>query len=363
MKLLDQLVSSIVSPPAFGLDISDFTVKFVKFTRSLSGGLIMEAFGEIVLPEGTVVEGEIKKEAELISVLKNNLVTTEGQRFSERFVAATLPEEKGFVHALQLPKMRPEDARKAARWEIEGIVPLPPEELYFDYAILSPTKDSLDHMDLLVTAFPRTIVDSYVRVLEEAGFSPVSLELESQAISRSLWSGEKEALIFVDLGATRTSFMTVVQESLIFTRSIPVGGKDFERSIAERLGVSKEEAKKIKIEVGLAKDYQGGAVYAALLPLVSALADELKKHVLFYREHSTHRHGMPGDILRVVLSGGDANLTNLTNYLSVVLKKEVRIGNPLSRLFLEKHFAPPFSKNESLKYTTAIGAALRGVGL
>lgn len=363
MKLLDHFISSIVSPPAFGLDISDYTVKFVKFSRNFTGELAMEAFGEITIPESIVVGGEIKKEEELAEILRNNLVTGEGKHFSERFVAATLPEEKGFVHVIQLPRMKPEEAGKAARWEIEGIVPLPPEELSFDYAILPPTKDSLDHIDLLVTAFPRTIVAGYIRVLELAGFSPVSLELESQAISRSLWSGEKEALIFVDLGATRTSVMTVVGGSLIFTRSISVGGKDFERAISERLGVSKEEARKIKIEIGLDKDYKDGAVYEMLLPLVSVLADELKKHISFYREHSQHRHGMPEDIARVVLSGGDANLTNLANYLSMIVKKEVKIGSPLSRLFLGKHFAPPFSKNESLKYTTAIGAALRGIAI
>lgn len=323
----------------------------------------MDAFGEAVIPEGIVVEGEIKKEAELAAILKNNLISHDGRRFSEKFVAATLPEEKGFVHIVQLPKMKPEEARKAARWEIEGVVPLPPEELYFDYATLTPAKDSSDHLDLLVTAFPRIIVNSYVRSLEGAGFTPVSLELESQAISRSLWSGESEAFILVDLGATRTSFTILVSGSLIFTRSVLVGGRDFERVVSERLGVSKDEARKIKIEVGLSKDYKDGAVYAALLPLVSVLADELKKNLAFYREHRTHRHGMPDDIARIVLSGGDSNLINLTNYLGVVIKKEVKIGNPLSRLLLEKHFAPPFSKNESLKYTTAIGAALRGVGL
>lgn len=361
MSFLNRFTSSIISPPAFGLDISDFSVKFMKLQHSVTDAISVAAFGEVQISEGVVVGGEIKKENELISLLKNQLVTGDGRRFSDRFVVATLPEEKSFVHLIQLPKMKPEDAGKAARWELEGIVPLPIEELYFDYAIL-PTTEAIDHIDLLVTAFPKALVTSYARVLEGAGFVPTALELESQAISRALWDGEEGAFIFVDLGATRTSSMIVADGSLIFTLSIPFGGRDFDRAVAERLGVSIGEARDMKITHGLVKT-KGSAAREALMPLVSALADELKKQLVFYREHSAHRHSMPGDISAIVLSGGDANLIGLTNYLSLTLGKEVRLGNPLARLLQQKKFLPPFPRRESLKYTTAIGSALRGIGL
>lgn len=362
MKLFDRFVASIITPPAFGLDISDFTIKFVRMERRFGGELTIAAFGEAKLPEGVVVEGEIKKEKELSSFLKNNLFDAHAKPFHDRFVVATLPEEKSFVHAVQLPKMRPEDVGKAVRWELESVVPLPIGELVFDHEIL-PALAPVDHFDLLVTAFPKGTVESYVKVLEGAGFVPVALELESQAISRALWGGEKDARIFVDLGATRTSFMTVVGGSLIFTRTISVGGRDFDRAIAERLGISLEEARQIKIDVGFTKEYKGGVVVEALSPPIGTLAEELKKQIAFYREHSMHRHGMPGDISAIVISGGDANLIGFTKHLGVFLKKEVRVGDSLSRLLSQKHFAPPFSKNQSLKYTTAIGAALRGIGL
>lgn len=361
MSFLSRFTFSIISPPAFGLDISDFTVKFVKILRSFDGQLSIADFGEVKLPEDIVTSGEIKKEKELALLLKNGLKTAEARHFHDQFVVATLPEEKSFVHLIQLPRMKPEDAGKAVRWELEGIVPMPIEELYFDYAIL-PTQEAIDHLDLLVTSFPRTLVESYVRVLEGAGFVPVALELESQAISRALGGGEEGAFIFVDLGATRTSSMIIASSSLIFTLSIPLGGRDFDRAIAERMGVSIDQARDIKIKTGLAKG-KDGRPFEALVPLASALADELKKQIAFYREHSAHRHGMPADISAIVLSGGDANLIGLANYLSLTLGKEVKLGNPLARLLRQRRFVPPFPRNESLKYATAVGSALRGVGL
>lgn len=362
MKFLDRFISSVISPPAFGLDISDFTIKFMKLERAWDD-ISIAAFGEVKIPEGIVVGGEIKKENELAHLLEQNLVTENGERFSDRFVVATLPEEKSFVHLIQLPKMKSEDAGKAVRWELEGVVPLPIEDLYFDHAILPSAKDPIDHLDILVTAFPKAIVESYWRVLDAAGFVVEALELESQAISRSLWSGEPEAFIYIDLGATRTSFMIVTADSLVFTLSVPLGGRDFDRAIAERLGVSLDEARKIKIEAGLSREYRDGAVYEALLPLVSALAEELKKQIDFYRDHSSHRHGMPREISAIVLSGGDANLIGFVNHLGITLKKEVKLGNPLGRLLVQKGFHPPFHKRQSLRYTAAIGSALRGINL
>ena len=63
---------------AFGLDISDFTVKFVKLAERWNGELEMPAFGEAKLPDGIVLEGEIKKEDELAIFLKNNLFGADG---------------------------------------------------------------------------------------------------------------------------------------------------------------------------------------------------------------------------------------------------------------------------------------------
>ena len=70
---------------------------------------------------------------------------------------------------------------------------------------------------------------------------------------------------------------------------------------------------------------------------------------------------MSVDISSIVLCGGEANLINLADHLSIVLKKKVEIGDPFGWMRDQKYFRPPFPRNESLKYTTAIGSALRGI--
>lgn len=358
------LTKRVINPPAFGLDISDLTVKFVRIMRHGDRASIKH-FGEIEIPAGFVVGGEIQHEEELARALRTGLRLEGGSRIPERYAVASLPEEKSFVRLLDLPPMKAEDVGKAVRWEVEGVVPLAPAETVYDYEPTPRLPSAADHRGVLLTAFPRQIVESYRRVLDGAGFVAFALELESQAISRALIDDpvRQAPVIIADLGATRTSFIVFAGGSMLFTKSVPIGGRDFESAVAKTLGVTAAEALKIKIEVGLKKTVRQGKVFSALEPHLQSLVAELGAIVQFYREHPMQQHAALGDIERVVLCGGDANLIGLEKYLAVAVKKLVVLGNPFVNLAASPGAIPPIPKNEALKYTTAIGLALRAAGL
>lgn len=364
MRFLDRWVETIAHPPAFGLDISDRTAKFMKLVRNRRGGFRVAFFGEVDIPEGVVSAGEIKKPEELGRIL-GDLRDVTGAKIRDRFVVASLPEEKSFVRVIQLPKVKAQEIHSVIKWELEGNIPLALPELYFDYEVLTPVANQLDHYDVLVTAFPKALVDSYVAVLKREGFALAALELESQAISRAV-AGDavtKDAFIIVDIGAAHTGFVIFGGGSIIFTVSIEIGGKDLDAAIMKKLGAQLEEARKLKKAVGLDRRYQRGVLFEALVPVLSPITDEIKKQLWFYRDHAEHRHGMTPEIIRVILSGGDANLIGLEKYLSLALKKEVSLAAPFMKLIGENiAMLPPLAKNDTLRYTTTIGLALRGAG-
>lgn len=365
MRFLDRWVDTIANPPAFGLDISDRAAKFMKLARNKSGGFDIVQFGEVEIPEGIVSGGEIKKPEEL-EIILGNLRDTDGRRVRDRFVIASLPEEKSFVRVIQLPKVKLQEIDSVIKWELEGNIPLALPELYFDYEVLEPLADHLDHHDVLVTAFPKTLVDSYTSVLKRKGFVLAALELESQAISRASIEDprRKEAAIIVDIGATHTGFVIFGGGSMIFTVSITVGGKDFDEAIIKNFGVSAQEARDMKKNIGLDRRYKNGVLFEALVPILSVITDEIKKQLWFYRDHAEHRHGAEPEIRRIILSGGDANLIGIEKYLALALKKEVVLARPFTKLLGTNRFAalPPLRKNDILRYTTTIGLALRGAG-
>ncbi len=350
----------VLHPPGFGLDISDLTVKFMRL-KPRGGGFAMQYFGEVSLPEGVVVGGEVKKEDELAAVLKDGLRTGQGRKVAERFCVASLPEEKSFVRVIELPNIKTEDVSHAIRWEVEGVVPLRLDEIYFDYELMPVSPEASDHRDVLIIAFPKNIVDSYHGAISRAGFKPLVLELESQAILRAVVGKDfsNQPLIVVDIGTTRTSFIIFARGSLIFTKTIPVGGRDFELAIASSLGVSPEEARRLKIEYGLSKNYLDGRLFTALSRYAESLTAEIQQQLWFYADHSAKRHKSFPDIERILLCGGDANLIGLEKYVAAAVKKMTAMADPFASLRLPAGVVPPIPRNSSLKYSTAIGLALR----
>jgi len=363
LSSISKRIDGILRPPFLGIDISDLTIKFAKISKDTAGiNKIIDYFGEIKIEKGLVSEGEIKKEKELIDVLKNNLKDSHGKRVLEKFVVASLPEEKSFVRIIQLPKLKPTELSSAVRWELEANIPLPVDQVYFDYEVINSPEIPQDHTDVLITAFPRLIVDSYISVIRGASHYPLAIELESQAISRAVITKDlvNDAVIIVDIGMTRTSFIIYGSGSIILTISITLGGQDFNRAVAEKLGVPLEEAEKIKKEFGLDKNYKNGVMIEALIPLLPTLVEEIRKQIWFYKDHAEHRHGGSKDVSKIILVGGDANLIGLEKFLSISLKKPVVTADPFVNIYGNSYkTVPPIPKTASLKYTTAIGLALR----
>lgn len=343
-----------------GLDISDRSMKYLKFIQAKKG-MVFDVFGEIAIPEGVIEDGEIKKEPELIQVF-HDWLSGEGRHVRGSFVNVSLPEEKSFVRLIQLPKIKQEAVGNAIRWEIEANVPIPLEDLIFDYEVIEPVENHIDHIDVVITAFPKVIVESYVRVFKAVGLEPLALELESQAIARSVLSNLRDpaARVIVDMGRNRTSFILVGGGAITYTATIELGGRILEQNLMKELSISQERATAIKKNIGLNKREQKGQVFQVLLFTLSVLADELRRVIEYHRAHADHAHGVSKEVAELLLAGGESNLYGLDTYLSSSLKVPVRMADPFASIRNElKVSIPPISKSESLAFATAIGLAVR----
>jgi type IV pilus assembly protein PilM len=212
-----------------------------------------------------------------------------------------------------------------------------------------------------------------------AGLCPLSFEIESRATARALIKNEvtTQPVLLVDLGATRTSFIIFSGYSLRFTSSILVSSTNFNKLIAKNLRLSLAEAERLKIKYGLEEKIkleiknqkaevkkESGKIFEALIPALVDLTQQIKRHLDYYQTHANHEHLPPNGkgVSKILLCGGGANLKGLTRFLSLELGLAVELGNPWINV-LSKEKPPGLSFEESLKYTTAIGLALRGIRL
>jgi len=359
-KFIAHKISNLLRLPVVGLDISDRTFKYLKL--AFDGKIEVEAFGENDIPENIIEGGEIKDESKLTEIFKK-WKKNNAQILRSSVVVASLPEEKSFLRLIQLPKVKQEEIANAIRWEIEANIPLTPDNLSYDYDVVETLEGELAHTDVVITAFPRSIVESYTNTIQAAGLTLAALELESQAIIRAVVQAgtPKSAKIIIDLGKTRTSFITFAGSAIIFTSTIKLGGNTFEENIMRALAVDREKAKEIKEKMGLNRSTNKD-VFTALTPALSVLVDELKRVIAYYQEHVEHLHGVDQTIDEILLVGGDANLFGIDTFVASALKIPVRQADPfinIKKLF-DASF-PPIPKTELLAFATTIGLSLREI--
>ncbi len=369
-----------LKPKLFGLDVSDLSFKIIKLKKK-GRFLSLASWGETVVKPGIIEGGEIKNEEGFTQTIKEALSKVKGERLRTNNVVVSLPENKAFSTVIQMPKMEEEELRSAISFEAENYIPLPIEEVYLDFQIVPPVYNHLDHIDVLLTAFPKNIINVYLSCLKKAGLNVRVLESESQAISRALVKNNLSPfpILIIDFGRSTTNFIIFSGYSLRFTSSLLISSFQFNEAISRSLNVSLEEAERLKIKYGLnitantyreeIKSKTGGKitkkdVFESMIPVLSDLTGQIKKHLSYYQTHSGHEHlrTKDGDVKKIILCGSAANLKGLTNFLSFSLKTPVELGNPWINILPEPlKEVPELPFEESLGYTTALGLALRGI--
>jgi type IV pilus assembly protein PilM len=354
-----------LKPKAFGLDISDLSLKFLMLKKKGKKFSVV-SFGESKIEPGIIESGEVKNEEKLAGIIKE--IT---KRVKTKYVVASLPEEKAFLQVIKMPLMSEEDLKSAILFEAENYIPLPVNEVYLDCEIVSSVHADSKNLDVLLAAIPKRVVDPYLRVLKKAGLKPIAFEIESLSIARALIKDQKttQPVLIIDLGATRSSFVIFSGNSVRFTCSIPISGIHFTELIAKNLKVSFEKAEKLKIIHGLREGLRiklgekttlekvKGKIFEALIPGLVDLVQQIKKYLDFYQAHAYLAGPEGKKIQKIILCGGGANLKGLDEFLELELKIPVEIGNPWINVGEVKNFP----KENSLSFTTAIGLALRGI--
>ncbi len=347
---------------AFGLDISELSLKIAKLEKSKDGSLKLASFNQAQIPANVVKGGEIKNIQKLSDIMRKSVLTARGGKIKTKYVICSLPEEKVFLDTIQMPKMSREDLKTAVQFEAENYIPLPLKNVYLDFQVVRSIDDRAKKMDVLLGAVSKKIADSYIKMIKTAGFQPLALEVESLAIARAVIPNDKikQPFLIIDFGATRTSFIIFGGFSVRFTTTIPISSQAITKSIARNLEISTEEAEKLKINYGMEKR----KIFEATIPALTDLIEQIKTHLNYYKSHILKKHNLHKEekITKILLCGNGALLKGLPEFLSSELKMKVEFANPWVNILKPPlKEIPGLSFEKSLGYATALGLSLRGV--
>lgn len=340
-----------LKPEAFGLDISDLSLRIAKLKKRGKFFRLVSWGGTKIKP-GIIEQGEIKDENALARIIKQTLAKIKGDKIKTKYLIASLPEKKAFLQVIEMPKMKESELKTSVPFEAENYVPLPIEKVYLDFQVI-PSSNQPDRLNILIAALPKKTVDPYISCFKKAGLIPLALEVESQSIVRAVIKNEISPfpLLIIDFGRDATSFIVFSGYSLRFTSSDSASSQGLTEIISKTLKLSLNEAEKLKLKRGL-KDEKA---LKAMTPLLIDLMGHAKKCINYHRSHS-------GEIKKILLCGKGSNLKGLSDFISSEFKITVELVNPWINILPEPlKEVPGLSFKESLGYTTALGLALRGV--
>lgn len=329
------------------LDISDLSIKYGEL-NSKSYGLELGRYGQEKIPAGIIISGKIEDRERLVAILKDIK-----KRGHLNFVRVSLPEEQMYLFTLSLPLDSLSDLHEAILLQIEEYIPLHAYDTVFDFEVIAKKVDSVL---VNVTAISKAIIDSYISVFNEASFLPLSFELEAQAIARSVVPfEEKKTVMIVDFGEARTGVSIASSGRVLFTTTLDIGGVTLTNMIAKNFNISFDQAEKMKRDYGIDSTEGQEDIFPIILNGISVLRDELNKHFLYW---NTHKDNKENPIDHIILCGGDANLSSLSEYLETSMKIKVKHANAWVNISDMKVRVPNMSYQESLGYTTVLGLAL-----
>ena len=167
--------------------------------------------------------------------------------------------------------------------------------------------------------------------------------------------GGDEAI--VDVGADVTSICVHAWGVPRFVRILSAGGRDITSAMARGLGVSDDDAERLKR--GGATEADGEKATEAVKVAesrASSFSDEIRSSLDFYQSQ------MPGaKIGRVMLTGGGSKLEELRRVLADRLPVVVAQGHPFHKVTPRLDLPPEAAAEAEPLLAVAVGLALPGV--
>lgn len=338
-------------PYFLGIDFGTASIKAVELSVKDNHPVLIN-YGQVSLADlekGTPPEGRSYDEEvvlHLIALLKE-------MKPKSRSAYVAMPAFIGLISLIELPVMEESELQEAVRFEAHKYIPSPLDEVALSWEVIGvrDAPDGTSKMEVLLVAALNKEVSRYEHHIASSGLKLDFLELETFSMSRSIVGDEPGLTLLIDIGS-RASNLVLIENGLVkVSRNLDVGGRDITRVLAESLSITEERAKVLKRS---GKDFLIAPESALIFPALQMIASEAERMLIAYQgKHSGVQ------CKGIILSGGTAQFSGLTEYYANLLKLPVRLGNPWKNIEYDPRLAEKINEFGT-SFSVAIGLALRG---
>jgi type IV pilus assembly protein PilM len=354
----------------------------------------LDMFGQVALGRETMREGEVADDAavtEAVGRLRDEV------GLKKAAVRLGLASPRVVVRQIEMPLMSREEFSSALQFQAAELIPIPLDDAVLDFAILgpaSPGDGGEPRMQVLLAAVQEATVLRLVAAVEAGGLQVAAVDLVPLALIRSLARPARE-LALVGAGAVVSpngsaepgedvamADSSVGAEGIVsfgggvtaiavheigvprFVRVLGTGGRELTDAIANELALPPETAEALKRQLGEdahepRHDELVARARTSIERPLSVLLDEVRSSIDYYRNQ-------PGSspLLRIVATGGAAQLPGLTERLSALVGVPVEHARPRELVALgDIGFADDELPRLDPYLPAAVGLALGGAGV
>ncbi len=338
-----------------GIDIGSSSIKVIQLTEA-EGRYTLAKFGLAALAPEIIVDGTIMDSVRCVEVLQNLI---KDHDISTKDAAISVSGHSVIVKRVTLPQMSEDELAESIKWEAEQYIPFDINEVNMDFQILSTFTgpDGKQQMNVLLAAVKKDKLTDYTSLVIEAGLTPAIVDIDSFAIENmyniNYEINEKETVALINIGAGITNINILQGGMFAFTRDISIGGNRYTESIQKDLGLSFDDAEKIK----KGEDVEG-IESLEIDPIIENISLEISSEIT--RSFGYFKATMGSEnIDKVMLSGGSSKIRNMDSFLQERLELPVEFVNPFKKIEIPPSFDPEYINSVAPVASVVVGLGVR----
>lgn len=316
LKRINKLSTPEKKRKVVAFDIGSFNIKIV-VGMYYKSDLTIDKYIVIPTPKDAIIDGEIKKEEELVIRLGEALKEN-GIKVKEAICTtnSTLIINREII----IPKVEKEEMNTVVRYEIQQYLPINLDDYVLQVSILNEEEmGEVKKLNVRVIAYPEKIAREYYNLLTKLELKPYVLDVNYNAVNKFINMTEinnkyeyksRDSVAFIDMGASFIDVNIYKNGQLDFTRIIKAGGNDINNFFYEINGSKFEEIEELKLERVDLLDEED-SINVAVRNIVDEWIDKIEKIIQFYKNK-----GVDNNIERILIFGGCSKLKGFNEYMT-----------------------------------------------
>ncbi len=340
-----------------GLNIGSGYIKLVELKGSGSV-YTLNNFGMAALPADAIVDGTVMDTAAIVNAIVN---LTANLKIKKKRICTSISGHSVIVKKITLPLMDENTIEETIHQEATQHIPYDINDVNLDFQILGANQANPENMDVILVAVKKETLNDYLLLVEDAGFVPVVVDVDTFALENSYEYNyeeeDKKIIALVDIGANLTCITILDDRVTCFSRNITSGSRLITEQLQKKFSLNYENAELLKMGCrSNNNETDGPNTLSAISDAAFSIVNEIGKAIEFFHNSSMTE----GRVEKIILSGGGAKTPNIIKSIAKNTGIETEIVDPFRNIIIpEKHFDLEYIKTVAPMAAVATGLALR----